>query len=266
MVEIVSTKTVGVVKLLAENGVPYAAVQKALRRRDVRVNGVRVGKDVAVRAGDKIAAYVDAAPTHTVLYEDANLLAVDKRKGVESEALFEELSRRGETYFIHRLDTNTDGVMLFAKNKAAEKELLHGFKTRAFEKYYLAEVYGSFEPDCGVLRDYLVKDAAASSVKIYKTPVPNSVPVVTEYKTLEKRERTSLLEVRLVTGKTHQIRAHLAFYGHFVIGDGKYGAESVNRALKAKKQRLTARRVVLHFAGGALAYLDGKTIEIKRGN
>ncbi|PWM70234.1 MAG: RluA family pseudouridine synthase [Bacillota bacterium] len=264
MVEIVSTKTIKLVKLLAENGVSFSAAQRVLRKRDVKVNGARVGEDVLLCAGDKVVAYIDAAPTHTLLYEDENILAVNKRKGVESAALFAELSSRGELYFIHRLDTNTDGVMLFAKNKTAERELLHGFKTRAFEKYYLAEVYGFFERDEGELCDYLVKDAASSAVKIYKTPVKGAAPVVTAYRVLEKREQTSLLEIRLVTGKTHQIRAHTAFYGHFVVGDGKYGKESVNRALKAKKQRLTAQRIVLHFTGGALAYLDGKTIE--RGN
>ena len=89
--------------------------------------------------------------------------------------------------------------------------------------------------------------------------------IVTQYTVLEKRQKTSVLEVKLITGKTHQIRAHLAYYGHFVIGDGKYGKESINRAMGAGKQRLTSQRIVLHFSGGPLGYLDGKIIETDRG-
>lgn len=271
MVEIVSTKTTKLVRLLTEHGVSYGAAMKALRKRDVKINGRRTGTDETVCGGDKIVAYVDSArpgrgifPTHGVLYEDENILAVDKKKGVESEELYRALAEERELYFVHRLDRNTDGVMLFAKNKAAEEELLKGFRKRTFEKYYEAEVYGRFAEKRGVLEDYLVKDAAASSVKIYKTPVKGAVRIVTEYAVREERMDSSILEVRLITGKTHQIRAHLAFYGHFVIGDGKYGKESVNRAFGAKKQRLTARKIVLRFDGGPLSYLNGKTIE--RGN
>ena len=169
MISLVSTKKTELVKLLSENGVPFSVIQKALRKRDVKVNGVRTGENVTLNQGDEIVAYVAAAPSFSVLYEDENILAVDKRKGVGSEALVAELSARGKMYFIHRLDTNTDGVMLFAKNSAAAEALIAGFRTRAFEKYYRAEVYGFFEKESGVLRDYLVKDADASLVRICKT-------------------------------------------------------------------------------------------------
>ena len=263
--QFVSDKTEKLVKLLGEKGISYAAAQKALRKRDVKVNGRRTGRDETVYKGDEVLVYAQPSySTHAVLYEDENVLAVDKKKGVESEALFAELSAARELYFIHRLDRNTDGVLLFAKTRAAEAELLAAFKNRAFEKIYRAEVYGKFAEKEGILCDYLVKDAANARVKIHKTPVKGSVRVVTAYEVTEERENSSVLAVRLVTGRTHQIRAHLAFYGHFVIGDGKYGKESVNRAFGAKRQRLSAEKLVLHFHGGALAYLDGKTIE--RGN
>lgn len=112
------------------------------------------------------------------------------------------------------------------------------------------------------LTDYLLKDEKNSEVKIFKTPVKGGVKIVTKYRVLEERTETSLLEVELITGKTHQIRAHLASYGHFIIGDGKYGKESVNRRMGAGRQRLTAYKLVLHFDSGALKYLDGKTTEI----
>lgn len=225
---------------------------------------MRTDKDLLLETGDKIVAYTRAAESAVkILFEDENILVADKPKGVESEAFFEKLKEGRELYFVHRLDRNTDGILVFAKTREAEKELVFGFKNRAFEKYYLAEVYGSFEKKSGTLTDYLVKDAEKAEVKIYKTPVKGSVKIVTRYKTLKESGGTSLIEVELVTGKTHQIRAHLAFYGHFVIGDGKYGKESINRLYKAKKQRLSAVKIVFHFDGGALSYLDGKTIERK---
>ena len=264
MVEIVAKREISLVKLLAENGVPYSEIRRALRKRDVKVNGVRMNEDLPLAAGDKVVAYTRATESEAIiLYEDDNVLAADKPKGVESEAFYEKLKIGRELYFVHRLDRNTDGILVFAKTREAEKELIFGFKNRAFKKYYLAEVYGSFEKKSGTLVDYLVKDAEKAEVKIYKIPVKGSVKIETRYKTLKESGGTSLLEVELVTGKTHQIRAHLAFYGHFVIGDGKYGKESVNRLYKAKKQRLSAERIVFHFGGGALSYLDGKTIERK---
>lgn len=223
-----------------------------------------MGRDVEVQAGDKVVAYVrEEKRPPAVIYEDENVLAADKPKGVESEAFFQALKEGRELYFVHRLDRNTDGLLVFAKNEAAKEALLAGFRTHAFEKYYLAEVYGSFEKKSGTLADYLVKDAEKAQVKIYGRPVKGAVRIETQYKTLKESGGTSLLEVRLVTGKTHQIRAHLAYYGHFVIGDGKYGKDSVNRLYGAKKQRLSAERLVFHFANGPLCYLDGKTIKRK---
>lgn len=268
MKEIVSTKNEKLVKYLTAEGYSYSAVMKSLRKKDIKVNGKRVSHDTQISVGDKIIVYIEEGKKKICdeLYKDENILLVYKYSGVTSDEVFEYLSTKQTTYYIHRLDRNTDGIMVFALNKTAETELLDGFKNRTFEKYYLAEVYGRPPESSGTLIGYLVKDEENSLVKIYDNQVNGSVKIITKYKTLEFFEESSLIEVELVTGKTHQIRAHFAHIGNFVIGDGKYGKQSVNKKFGAKTQRLTAYKLVLHFNGGTLEYLDGKTTEIKYSN
>ena len=109
----------------------------------------------------------------------------------------------------------------------------------------------------------MAKLKAKTNVKIFKKQVENSVKIITAYKTLKESGGTSLLEVELITGKTHQIRAHLAYEGHFIIGDGKYGNVKINQTYKAKGQRLTAYKIVFE-TGGALSYLNGKEFKLER--
>ena len=150
--------------------------------------------------------------------------------------------------------------MIFALNDLAEQELLHGFKERTFEKYYTCLVSGAFEKQSGELNDYMVKNSEQSLVKVYKQKVANSLAICTRYEQVAKGDISSVLKVELVTGRTHQIRAHLAYYGHFIIGDGKYGKESVNRIFKQNKQLLIASSLTLKFnSENHLYYLNGKT-------
>lgn len=265
MKEIVSTKSEKLVKLLTAEGYSYSAVMKALRKKDIKVNGKRISKDVPIIKGDLITVYIEENKKNfcDVLFSDENVLIVYKYSGVTSDEVCEFLSQKQKVYYVHRLDRNTDGVMIFALNQLAEEELLKGFKNRTFEKYYITEVYGNLPENNGTLAHYLVKDSENSVVKIYDEQVNGSVKIITKYKVIKRLENSTLLEVELVTGKTHQIRAHFAHIGNFVIGDGKYGKESINRQFGAKTQRLTAYKLVLHFDGGALKYLDGKTTEIK---
>ena len=124
----------------------YANLMKALRKKDVKINGVRVNKDVVLAVGDKVVIYArvnDLLP-YTLIFKDDNVLVIDKPSGFTSETVFESLQKNyNEIYFIHRLDRNTSGLMIFALNKDSENELLLGFKNRTFDKRYLCEVYGT---------------------------------------------------------------------------------------------------------------------------
>ena len=121
-----------------------------LKERNVRVNGVRVSSDVPLKKGDVVRYYMSSAQqtrrAFCVVYEDDNVIVADKESGVNSEAVFSELSERGKTFFIHRLDRNTEGLMIFAKNEASETELLSAFRERRVQKVYLARVVGTPSP------------------------------------------------------------------------------------------------------------------------
>ncbi len=188
-----------------------------------------------------------------MLYEDENILVADKESGVNAEAVFAALARRGETYFIHRLDRNTEGLLVFAKTKAAERELLAAFRERRVEKKYLALVFGRPAKRHAVEEAYLVKDG--EGVRVSRRA--EGEKIVTEYEIAQERGETTLLLVTLHTGKTHQIRAHLAFLGYPVVGDEKYGDHQKNRAAGAARQRLLSKELSVE-GRGALSYLKGK--------
>ena len=246
----------------------YSTIMKLFRKKDVKLNGKRVGGDIQTAPHDLIEAYFDGTvrPIREI-YKDENVLVVYKPDGISSEEFFAKIQGAYKAAaFIHRLDRNTDGIMIFALSPAAETELLKGFKDRTFDKYYLAEVFGTPKADRATMTAYLKKDAEKALVKISDKPAPSYEKIVTEYEVLKRTAETAVLKVKLVTGKTHQIRAHLAFLNLPIIGDGKYGNEKINRKFKAKTQRLTAKSLTLHFdENSPLFYLDGKTFCCEEG-
>ncbi len=245
---------------------PFFALEKLCDKKDVKVNGLSVKKEALLKAGDEVAVYFprEKYAPYTLVYEDENLLIADKKRGISFEALTDFLEMvYGKIYPVHRLDTNTAGLIAYAKTPVAESELLAAFREKRTEKKYLCRVFGVPNPTAAILSDYLVKDDKRGIVRIFSTPQRGALSVVTEYRVLEAlTDGTSVLSVTLHTGRTHQIRAHLAHYGYPLVGDGKYGNGEKNRAYKREKQELSSVYLSFRFPKESpLVYLNGRIFE-----
>lgn len=255
-------------RIVEKEGVGYALCQKLLRKKDIKVNGKRTSEDITVLKGDKIDLYIPTNSQKTVelniAYEDQNILVLSKPQGVESEEFYKQvLTTYSTAIFTHRLDRNTGGLIIFALNEPSYEQLYIALKDRTIEKYYTAEVYGKMPKRQATLTAYCKKDSKQSFVSVFSEYIKGSKNMITEYKVIKEKEQSSILEVKLVTGRTHQIRAHLAHEGHFIVGDGKYGKESINKTFAKKYQQLFASKIIFHFNGGVLEYLNQKQIDLQ---
>lgn len=254
---------------------------KALRKKDIRVNNVRMSSDCLIHNGDEITIYIKdefllgKSINIDVVYEDDNILVVNKSSNLSvlenNENTTSLTSILKEKYGsniepCHRIDRNTKGLVLFAKNKTSLEILINKFKNKEIEKHYLAKVYGIPNKIHDILEAYLFKDSKKSLVYISDEPKKNYSKIITEYKVLtsDKVTNSSMLEINLHTGKTHQIRAHLAHIGYPIIGDGKYGINSVNKTFGYKEQYLYSYLIKFNFKtdSGILNYLKNKEISL----
>lgn len=268
--------------------VPLWAIREAIRKRDVRIDGTRVSGDVRVHAGQEIRVFWPKAvvsgrqqekplPLPEIVFEDAHVLLINKPQGLQSQnednpqsgdsALTRVLSYlkvRGEqtdqVHLCHRLDVQTGGLLLFAKDDEAFESAMRAFSERTFRKFYTCRVKGCPAKQEAVLYAWLRKDAQISRVSVTDYPARGALEIMTGYRVLQAEEN-ALLEVELMTGRTHQIRAHLAHVGHPILGDDKYGDRMLNRKLGVRRQQLWATRLVFQ-AEGALSYLNGRSFSV----
>ena len=249
----------------------YNHLRSLLRNKDVKVNGKRIKEDVEIEGGDLVQIYTTLRDSSNyeyhvdIVYEDENLFVFNKPKGLETEGDISLLSYAKTlcptSCAVHRLDVNTNGVILVAKNEKIGELLSLAIKERQIEKYYLSAVYGKVD-ERARLTAYLVKDGDRAEVKIYDRAVLGGLKIVTEYERLFLGRDFSIVKIHLLTGRTHQIRAHMAHIGHQVLGDGKYGRREINSRFSYKKQALTAYRLEFNTTG-ELGYLRDKVIEIE---
>ena len=245
-------------------------LNKALRENKIKLNGKKQPLSTRVQNGDVIRLYLTdeqlgEAPANgpaflalrpaELIYENDDLIVANKPAGIpvegpDADTLFVRVCKalyeaghwdaRKPPRLCHRLDTGTSGLVLLAKTPQAEEFITDAIRKRSIRKRYLCVTFGRPEPAEAILQDYLLKDAETGTVRVLKSARPGAKEIITRYETLAVSGRLALLRVELVTGRTHQIRAHLASIGCPILGDSKYGNNAANRELKLKYQALCA--------------------------
>lgn len=225
--------------------IPGRVLREALKKKDVRVNGARSGGDVTVRGGDELSVYLDdrwLAPEPEILFSDDKLIVAVKpqglpvdvdRDGVGADTLLTRLQRRWpEARLCHRLDAATGGIVLAAADAAVLEQALDAFRDHSgVRKRYRALALGAFAQKEGALDAFLVKDARRGLVRVLHKNAPDAKPIRTRYRVIGQRGNgLTDLALEPVTGRTHQLRAHMADFGHPLLGDDRYGDREANRA------------------------------------
>lgn len=283
------------------NRAPKSFLYKMMRKKNITLNGKKAQGNEQLKKGDTVKLFLseetiekfsekqdyagNAEAELDILYEDKHTIFINKPVGMLSqkagqkdaslvEHLIAYLLKTGQIRpdelasfrpsVCNRLDRNTSGIVAAGKTLTALQELSRMFRERTIRKYYLCLVAGTVTEKKRI-SGWLSKDEKTNKVAVRSAPDGESVPIETEYRPVRSRDETTLLEVHLITGKTHQIRAHLASEGHPIIGDYKYGSRAVNESFRKEygltSQLLHARRLCFPECGGTLAYLSGREIE-----
>ena len=282
---------------------PASLAQKYIRIKRIKLNGARAERDTRLQAGDVLQLYINdeffdaprednafltvAAPKLNIVYEDDNILLVDKRPGLAvhphdgaeyGRTLIDHIQaylyqkrewRPREEYsftpaLCNRIDRNTGGIVIAAKTAEALRVMNQKIKDREMDKRYLAIVEGTLKQKKGSLKGYLFKDAKKNRVFVTDTPQAGAKSCHTDYTVLANEKGLSLVECKLITGRTHQIRAQFAHAGHPLLGDGKYG--KLNKNYDRNYQALYSYKLTFSFTtdAGGLSYLNGKSFQVKQ--
>ena len=284
-------------------GMPQSMLYKSLRKDCVKINNKHI-KDASYKLllGDELKlflkdeffiketddrAFINIDAKLNIIYEDENILLIDKAVGM---VVHEDDEGRGDYLIDHiksylykkgeynpdeentfvpslcnRLDRNTGGIIIAAKNAESLRIMNQKVKDREIKKFYLCAVLGTLDKKSGELKDYLFKDEKEKRVYVYKTSKKGSKTIITRYNVIKEKNDLSLVEVDLVTGRTHQIRAHFSSIGHPLLGDGKYGFNKINKEYKMFTQALYSYKLIFNFKtdGGILEYLNNKCFKVK---
>ena len=285
----------------AFRSLPVSLMYKAIRTKKIKCNGKRCEISTRLQPGDVLTLYLpddvleESAPVYDfltasrrldIVYEDDRVLLLNKEAGLlvhpDDKEYRDTLLLRMQRYLyekgeynpekensftpalVNRIDRNTSGIVIAAKTAEALRILNAKLKQREIHKYYLCIVHGRMEKPEALLEGYLEKNEAQNRVYISDRAKEGALSIRTHYRVLEARGSLSLLEIELLTGRTHQIRAHLASIGHPLLGDGKYGTNALNKGTGFRKQALCSYKLAFDFRtpAGELDYLNGRVFTL----
>ena len=282
---------------------PSSLMFKYIRTKRIKINGKRGEISTRLNAGDIVSAYINdeffaeaqpkysflSAPSNIdVVYEDENILLVDKKQGLlvhpdkneYTNTLIDRIQhylyKKGEydpknensfaPALANRIDRNTGGIVIAAKNTEALRILCDKIKYREMDKRYLAVVHGVPKKKSDTLEGFLEKNESKNQVYLKNRKTAEAKTIKTKYRVLQSKNNLSLLEIELLTGRTHQIRAHMASIGHPLLGEGKYNKSAEDRKMGFDKQALYSYSLKFDFKtdAGILNYLNGKRFTVKK--
>lgn len=281
---------------------PTSLMFKYIRTKRIKINGKRAEISTRLNEGDIVSAYINdeffvkttpkydflsASKKIDIVYEDENILLADKKQGLlvhpDKNEYNDTLIARIQHYLYdkgeynpedensfrpalaNRIDRNTGGIVIAAKNAETLRILCEKIKNREIDKHYLTIVHGCPKQKSAILEGFLEKNEDKNKVYLSNKKTDNNKTIKTKYTLLRSKNNISLLEIELLTGRTHQIRAHMASIGHPLLGDGKYGKLRDDKKMGFNKQALYSYKLKFNFTddAGILNYLNGKTFTVK---